>query len=485
MDHEGIVDAVSARLTEAGTAVAACDAAVVELSRHTDAIIAVLLHGRDQLRCVAATGSWQVFASVPPGAGVSGRVYLSGKTETITAVEGDPDYIPTAPNVTLEICAPIVDRRGRPVGAINLEWTEHVDSERWRETVERIAERLSARLEQLGGAPTETHSEKLLRHAMALTSAASEPQLAAAAVEAARDVAGLTAAVLVLTTPDGPRLNIPVTPPNGLELRIRGRLCTAGRSQLHRLVSRAQRHGALYTLGEPGQDAPDDYAILADAGVRTLIAVPVGRLGAGGVMLVADTQAVRPDAETVNLIELLAAQTWTCLDRLRTLEQLHERAMSDPLTGLRHHGPFAERMTTATPGRTALVAVDVDEFKSINDTYGHQVGDRVLVELARALQAALRHGDELYRIGGDEFVAVVEVRRPAEALEIGERLVRAARAVGRTVSVGVAVQRPGEASEQTLRRADVALYDVKRDGRDGVRLAAVRPAEPPALSVLR
>lgn len=359
------------------------------------------------------------------------------------------------------------------MGAINLEWTEQVDSDRWRDTVELIAGHLGARLEQLGGAPAETHSEKLLRHAMALTSASSEPQLATAAVDAARDVSGLAASVLVLTAPDGPQLDVRTGLPDGLELRVRARLSAAGRAGLERLISRAHRHGALYTLGEPEQLASHDYGILTEAGVRTLIAVPVGTVETGGVMLVADERTMRPDPTTVNLMELLAAQTWICLDRLRTLEKLHERAMSDPLTGLRHHGPLGERMATATPGRTALVAIDVDEFKTINDTYGHQVGDRVLVDLARALQNALRHGDELYRIGGDEFVAVVDVVRPEEAVGIGERLAGAARRLGRTVSVGVAVQRHGEAPELTLRRADVALYDVKRDGRDGVRLATV------------
>jgi diguanylate cyclase (GGDEF)-like protein len=472
LNPEGIVRAVAARLTEATTAVQACETAVAELSGHTDAMIAVLLHAHDHLRCVAATGSWQVFASLPPGAGVAGRVYVSGKTETVTSVEADPDYIPTGPDVTLEICAPILDGRGRPIGTVNLEWTEQVDSDRWRETVERIAERLGARLDQLGGAPPETDSEKLLRHAMALTSAVSEQELIAAAVDAAQDVSGLAASVFVLTEPDGPRLNVPAALRDGLELRIRSRLTAAGRAGLERLIARTHRHGALYTLGEPEQLTSHDYAILTDADVHTLIAVPVGGAETGGVMLVADERTTRPDPTTVNLMELLAAQTWTCLDRLRTLAKLHERATSDPLTGLRHHGPFGERMATATPGRTALVAIDVDEFKIINDTYGHQVGDRVLVDLARALQKALRHGDELYRIGGDEFVAVVDVLRAEEAVGIGERLARAARRIGRTVSVGVALQRPGETPERTLRRADVALYDVKRDGRDGVRFAS-------------
>jgi diguanylate cyclase (GGDEF)-like protein len=75
-------------------------------------------------------------------------------------------------------------------------------------------------------------------------------------------------------------------------------------------------------------------------------------------------------------------------------------------------------------------------------------------------------------VGGDEFVAVIEVSRPDEAVRIAERLAEAARGTGRTISVGVAIPRPGEAPESTLRRADKALYAVKRRGRDGVQLAA-------------
>ena len=115
----------------------------------------------------------------------------------------------------------------------------------------------------------------------------------------------------------------------------------------------------------------------------------------------------------------------------------------------------------------------MDEFKTVNDTYGHQAGDRVLVGLARALEGALRQGDELYRIGGDEFVAVIEVRRTEEAV----RHRRAADRGGPRHRAHDQRRRgpaasPASPPELTLRRADQALYAVKRHGRDGVRLAA-------------
>lgn len=471
LDSERLIDEVTTCLTTATTAAEACQLAVAAIERHTPAMVAVLLHVHDRLRCVAATGSWLVFSSVPTGHGVAGRAYRSGKTETVTAVEGDPDYIPLGPPVAVEICAPIPDGMGLSSGVLNLEWTDSVDLERWRDTAESIAARLGQRIHQLGGPPAESRSEKLLRHALTLTEAGSEWDLMAAAIDAARDVSGLAASVLVLAGPEGLHVSMPTVVPGRLESSIRARLATATQAELHRLVGRARRQGAAYTLGEPAAPGMDGYETLVEAGTRTLITVPVGPPETGGVLLVADEAVFRPDPESVNLMEMLAAQAWTCLDRLRSLKMLHERAISDPLTGLRHHGPFGERIAAATPGRTALLAVDVDEFKSINDTYGHQAGDRVLVNLARALQAALRQGDELFRVGGDEFVAVVEVQRAEEAVGIAHRLTEAARRIGRTVSIGVAMQRPGEPPEFTLRRADAALYDAKRKGRDGVRVA--------------
>ncbi|PWR07902.1 GGDEF domain-containing protein [Micromonospora sicca] len=472
MDHERVIRDVTVRLPMASTALEACQWTVAALARHTPATISILLQVHDRLRCVAATGAWQVFSTVPPKTGIVGRVYASGEPATVADVTTDPDYLPVRPDVTTELCVPVLDPAGRPIGVLDLQWGDPVELGPWRETAERLAARLGARITALGGPPAESRSEKLLRHAAAMTSAPTDWDLMTAAITAARDVSTLSAAVLVLAGRRGARLGAPTSAPGELEARIRAELTEAGAVPLGRLIARAHRHGAAYTLGEAGHPPTDDYLPLSRAGARTLVAVPVGPPDSGGVLLVADERLLRPDPTTVNLMELLAGQAWTCLDRLRTLARLREQASSDPLTGLRHTGPFGQRIATATPGRTALLAIDVDGFKDVNDTYGHQAGDRLLVGLARALEEALRHGDELYRIGGDEFVAVIEVNRPEEAVRIAERLTEAARRTGRTISVGVALPRPGESAELTLRRADQALYAVKRHGRDGVRLAA-------------
>ncbi len=354
-DHEQIIRAVTSRLPTAATAVEACRVTVAALGRHTAGRFSALLWVHDRLRCVAATGSWQVFATVPPATGVVGRVYASGKTETVTDVASDPDYLALRPDVTTEICVPILDRAGRPIGVLDLEWSDQVDLDQWRTTAERIADRLSRRIGMLGGPPTESRSEMLLRYASALTGAATEAELSTTTNRAARDVSGLAAAVLILEGSDGMVVCAPAGVPGELESRIRAGLTAAGQPTLGRLRSRAHRYGAAYTIGETGHPVTNDYAPLIAAGVGTLIVVPVGPSDTGGLLLVADPQVLQPDPTTVNLIELLAAQSWLCLERLRGLARLREQANSDPLTGLRHHGSFgrADRQVHPGPHRAA------------------------------------------------------------------------------------------------------------------------------------
>ncbi|WP_203717983.1 diguanylate cyclase [Asanoa siamensis] len=472
MEQERIVRDVTARLTRASSAEDACRVTVTTLSAHTGAMSAALLPVRDNLRCIAASGAWQVFTTVRAGRGVCGRAFRTGRTQTVTAVSADPDYIPVgAQGVQLEVSAPLLDTTDRPIGVLNVEWRTAVDVDNARAVVEAVAACLGDRITRLGGPPAENSSEKLLRHAGALTTAATEWELMAAANDAARDLSGLDAAVLVMGDGERIRVGMPTVLPNDFEARLRQVMAGLPESTLLEMVMLAHRHGSSYTLGEKDHCPPQVYRPLLAAGVATLIGVPVGPADAGGVMLIADERTMEPDPSTVNLMEMLAAHAWANLDRLRTLAQLRELAMSDPLTGLRHQGPFNERIRSATPGRTALLAIDIDQFKVINDTYGHQEGDAVLVALSRALKHALRHADELFRLGGDEFVAVLEVRHPSEAMTIADRLTAAARAIGRTVSIGVALVDEDEPPERALRRADAAMYGVKRDGRNGARLA--------------
>jgi diguanylate cyclase (GGDEF)-like protein len=403
-----------------------------------------------------------------PDSGIVGRSYRSGETLVVNDVRGDDDFIPLGPPVKVEICTPILGTTGEPIGALDLEFPHQVNPEPWCDTLEAIAALISRRIEDFGGAFVESRNEKVARYGLTLSTAATEQELARLSLEAAREVSGLDTPVLVLATPGGYEIIVDETELTPLAEAIRALPTEALLDYVHR----AHHLGPSYSIGDPDEHDPSGFETLTELGVRTLITVPVGaHAPLGGVLLVVDERVSRPDQETIALIGLLAAQAWSSRERIRMLAHLHERALSDPLTGLRHQGSFGERLATATPGQTAVYAIDVDGFKAINDTYGHQAGDRALVALAQALSTALRTQDELYRIGGDEFAAIVDVKRTSEALAVANRLIVAARVVGHPISVGVAIRRNGEISEETLRRADAALYLAKREGRDAARLA--------------
>ncbi len=471
-----LLNDVTAVLPDAATVSAACHRTVKVIAKHTPAMISALLRVHDHLRSVAAAGSWSVFSSAPLDRGVVGRVYETALAIVRTDIDTESGHMALGPVPAVEICVPIRTAAQPPIGVLNLEWVNPVDVGQWRPALEAIGRALGERIQELGGPPTETRTEKLLRHGLSMTSATELPELLTRSLIAAREVSGLSTPVVLLPgSDDGARAYYDRTCPTALGKR----LADLDPSMLAQLAVRARRHGASYTLGDPANLDSLGFETLTAIGVKTMITVPVGpgrnpqaAMGnAGGVLLVVDEEVNKPDAGTVNLLELLAAQAWTAVERLQTMDTLRERAISDPLTGLGHTGPFGERLAKAAPERTALLVVDVDRFKDINDTFGHQAGDKALVDLARELLDALRAGDELYRIGGDEFAAVLDVTRPEEAIRIANRLVRAARKVGRSVSVGVAVRLPDESPKDTLRRADTALYEAKRTGRDGARVA--------------
>jgi GAF domain-containing protein len=361
---ERVIADATAALREATSVAGACRAALEVIGRHTNAYGAVLIRVHDRLRCVAATGSWHVYSAVQPDAGVVGRVYSTGRSEVVTNVAVDPDYISLGPLAEVEVCVPVVGE-GVSIGAINLEWPNSVDTDEWRSAGEEIGRQLGAHVNWLGGPPRESRSEKLLRHAVALGTAANEDDLVTDSLIAAADVSGLHTQVIVLTQPDGLEIHIDQNAPTELAHRI----AALGEDVLIPFIERAGRYGASYSHGDPDELDATGFGALTALGVRTLIAVPLGvRRDTNtirGVLLAADETLSRPDASLVNLLELLAAQAWSSLERLQMLENLHERARSDPLTGLRHHGSFSERLAHAQPGCTAVFTIDIDGFKNI------------------------------------------------------------------------------------------------------------------------
>ncbi len=180
-----------------------------------------------------------------------------------------------------------------------------------------------------------------------------------------------------------------------------------------------------------------------------------------------------------NVVEILGV-TRDISERKRFEAELTRLAVTDPLTGLwnrRHTSELLEADLDQAErhGQSlTLLMVDIDRFKSINDTHGHQTGDRVLIEVASRLLENIRSTDILGRWGGEEFMILLRYCSLQDAIAIAEKLrSRIADAPigqlgGVSVSIGAAALQPGEDLESWIARADSALYQAKRSGRNTV-----------------
>jgi diguanylate cyclase (GGDEF)-like protein len=162
---------------------------------------------------------------------------------------------------------------------------------------------------------------------------------------------------------------------------------------------------------------------------------------------------------------------------------LHHLATHDPLTGLPNRFLMLDRLnqlllrSQRTEAPFAVFYADLDDFKHINDTHGHAVGDSVLREVAQAIPSAIRRADTVARIGGDEFVVIIEQIQPAQVAEMAERIRRSVSHVrqpdGRPVMLSVGSSLfpdHGRDADSLLVTADRALYQAKRD-REAVHAA--------------
>ncbi|WP_309075635.1 diguanylate cyclase [Paenarthrobacter sp.] len=189
-------------------------------------------------------------------------------------------------------------------------------------------------------------------------------------------------------------------------------------------------------------------------------------------------------------IRLLAAQRITSLhaDLARYRSALSDQARTDPLTKLHNRLKLAEDLGAlhgggVTAHNYCLAMVDVDNFKSYNDIYGHQAGDAALVAIASTLAGEVRKSDAVYRFGGEEFLLVLRDQQAPGARMVMERVRSAVQSLRiehsgdpdgvLTISAGISAFTEGHraGTEQLLREADLALYAAKASGRNRVSLA--------------
>jgi diguanylate cyclase (GGDEF)-like protein len=216
-------------------------------------------------------------------------------------------------------------------------------------------------------------------------------------------------------------------------------------------------------------------AVIAKLGFSSVLFIPVpgegGYLGCVVVGWKTPKQGLDPFSEQV--VSLLSDQAGTLLERLRNVGLLKQQARTDALTGLSNRRAFLEALDRLRPGG-AVVFLDLDHFKQLNDTRGHQAGDVVLSEFAAALRASVRDGDCAARYGGEEFALVLPSAASVDMSQAAQVVVDRLRARWNgpvTFSVGIAVHRQGDAPSTTLARADAAVYEAKAAGRNTLVVA--------------
>lgn len=282
------------------------------------------------------------------------------------------------------------------------------------------------------------------------------------------------------------------------DTRFRGRLFPDMPASIAAVLEEAGRHPAsagaraYYPLEDPARDQAGIVVPLTTPGTGALNAVAVIELAA----------PIEPTEDNANIIAQMITPLQVALEReaiYRTLDmerqRFYETSIRDALTGLFTRFHMQESMTRLMGihdrdpnAAIALIMVDIDFFKSVNDTYGHGEGDRVLKTVAGCLAGDVRASDLAVRLGGEEFAVFLVGSTLDKAREAAERIRTAVKALtfdgpmaerAVTASFGVALRHQGESLDGLIDRADAALYEAKEGGRDRVCLADEVPANTP------
>lgn len=447
----------------------ACRAVVDELAAVDGLLPSVYLERGGRLRCQAVEGYWQIRDGMAPGTGVIGEVFRTG-CESVSDGTASlaPGHLPAADAVVAEVALPLCCGE-RVAGVLNVE-SQRVILPAELARIRDLTRWLETELTALGGLPPESAAQRLVRHAARIAAVADADAVERELLEAAVDVLAMDSAVLLRSNrADGVRAGPAIGP-------LAATLAGASQESLAAVAAFVHDGASAYTVGSGG-GAPAGLLAVRGAGVGALAAVTVGEQR---ILLVAGSAKVPPTTDEMELLELLALHAAVALRTAASVHALRVEAATDPLTGLGHNRSFHQAFEAMGSGiGVAVLVADIDGFKAYNDARGHPAGDRLLRAAADALAGSLRRDDVLYRIGGDEFAALLRVDNADEALEVAQRVHAGfgAAELGIGVSVGVALREPGESEVSALARADRALYAVKRDGRDGVRLADAVPRE--------
>jgi diguanylate cyclase (GGDEF)-like protein len=331
--------------------------------------------------------------------------------------------------------------------------------------------------------------ERFYRASAMLGRALTLEQVLDTAFEAAAEIADYDLAVVTLFTPETRRHKVegvrlrpdasPIASPEALaQLEFKD---NAG------LVSMVVKNR--HYLPASGELKDDDIPVWTKKvklrGAESLLVLPLTSADQViGTLTLASRERHRFRKDIREMLGVIGNQVATSLENAMMYRKMETMATTDGLTGLVNHRTFQERFaqllerSARHKHSAAVLLCDVDHFKSVNDNYGHPVGDEVLRQVAKVLRGAVRVIDVPARYGGEEFAVVLESTDLEGALKLAERI---REDVGRlktqtdkgvlqvTMSVGVAAF-PGDATEQALliERADLALYHAKESGRNRV-----------------
>jgi diguanylate cyclase (GGDEF)-like protein/PAS domain S-box-containing protein len=221
--------------------------------------------------------------------------------------------------------------------------------------------------------------------------------------------------------------------------------------------------------------------ILVDHGVRSGLTVMIeGRRAPFGVLGVHSVNPRDYERGDLDFVQALANVLGDAFERQLTEDDIRHRALHDPLTGLPNRVLFMDRLEHAIErlrrqkSPTAVLLLDVDRFKLVNDSLGHQIGDELLAAAAPRIKQAIRSSDSIARFGGDEFgILLEEIAGEQEAIEMAQRIAsvftRPFVLDGNehfvTTSIGIALAEGGELAEDLVRDADAAMHRAKERGR--------------------
>ena len=433
-------------------------------------IASVYVEDHERLWSVAQVGYDQVRDGFTLGQGILGRSVRDGVTVYVPDVREDEHFIAALPNVVSELCVPITGRHCR--AALNLETIAAELPEGTEEAVAPLVEGLAAIIDDVASAVSIdlTTMAHLCVHASSLRGIG---PLAEFATRAMGRLLDLEAVQLDLgTRPTGPPASFWRRPASGL-----------------RPIA-AERVGVALSSGLSDQtvvvaDGTDIGLTEAGDAFRRILWVPL-RSGDTliGTLVGRSDGPIELDTERSDGAALFAQQMAALIDVAQALRREQRAAVTDSLTGLLNRRGFDERLgeelarAERAGASLAVVLVDCDDLKQINDTLGHESGDESLKAVARLIRDGKRMGDLAARIGGDEFG--LACREPTStprwrcrsASDASSRPTALPAGRRRPASGSRSIRRDGITGAALLRSADRALYEAKVGGQDRLATTA-------------